>query len=92
LQGIESSNRAIEFAKKGKTLQAYLKALESTLEAGLGMAVAGATAGFGIAGHEGAIWGAATGALIAVGGLGQYNVRSLSEAFRQRNTFILLPQ
>ena len=91
LLGIESSNRAIELAREGKKVRAYLRALESTLEAAIGLAVAGAIAGFGIAGLEGAIWGAATGALIAVGGLGQDNVHRLSAAFRERNTVILLP-
>ena len=88
LLGIESSNRAVELAGGGKKVRAYLEALESTLKTAIGLAVAGATAGFGIAGPEGAIWGAATGALIAVGGLGQCNARFLSEAFRQRDTII----
>lgn len=83
--GIASSNEAIEFARKGKRIGAYLKALESTLEAAIGLAVAGAAAGFGIAGPEGAIWGAATGGIFAgVGEFGQ-NMHLLSEAFRERH-------
>lgn len=85
LLGIESSNKAAEFAREGKKVRAYLKALESTLETAILLAVAGATAGFGIAGPEGAIWGAVAGTFIGEAGHGQITMHLLSEAFRQRH-------
>lgn len=89
--GIESCNRAIEFAEQGRKVRAYLKALQSTLEFAVGLTGAGAIAGFSIAGPEGAIWGAATGALIGLGGFGLINMDSLSTAFRQRHQRLTSP-
>lgn len=67
--GSLSSEKAMELARQGKTLRAYLKAVEATIESALAMGVPGAAAGFEAAGVKGAIIGGATGVFMgAVGG------------------------
>lgn len=81
-----SSEKAVELAQQGRKVRAYLKALEGNFESAIGLAVAGATTGFGIAGPEGILWGGIPGALVGAVGFGQITLWELSKAFKQRNS------
>jgi len=67
---VETAKRAKELALQGKTIRSFLKTVQASIEAAVGLGGSGAIAGFEAAGVKGAITGAAVGTLI--GGIGSF--------------------
>lgn len=82
---INSFERAEKFAKEGRGKRAYLEALRGSFEAGIGLAIAGATAGQAIGEVPGALIGGGFGAFVGIGGFGQFAVSDVSNILKQRD-------
>lgn len=84
--GLISAERAEDFAKEGRKGRAYIEALRGCLEYAIGFAVAGGTAGYGIADVPGAVIGGSIGGLVGSVGLGQVTFGSVSRAVKNRES------
>lgn len=82
IMALTSSERAEKLAKEGRR-RAYLEALKGCVESAIGLALAGGTAGYGVADIPGAVIGGSVGVLVGGVGFGQLAFARVSSGLRE---------